>query len=928
MISSFVIQSTGSRSSDEENIQRQVEGNQRWNEQQPNNNDILRRHRSLVEASREPIQQQHQVAVPMGGPSSANAPDEKQLLQPAGSGHQRSMRLADPDDVGQAEDQETKHEDRDERPPEVPARRSSRGAQYALISRLPVRTSLSNGSHQLAQGGGNGTPLRLGRFTRPPLPPPPPPPVAPSLEPEPDSEPDRATQSLEPLLMSQCATNGSDPKLVAGPFFAHQNRSPANIWSPSGSSAASSSLDSAGSSKFAQAAPIQASTRVTPSSEFCARPSGRGFPPPPPPPRGGIITSVTTHQHQKKSHQDESPSSSHVGDQDRESIINKEPDLEQDLSELASQSSASVAPTIVESKLGAQTKHQHSSLELGVVVDENGIKQTAQISGENNNNYKKQQTTIGLQGTTLNPNNESPSSTWTPPLTRIELRSLAAAGDVAGERRLKDRARSQSIWSVGCSKERGAELSSETSTLRNRSRSIAGTSEAESSQQNNNNNNNKENDMNNNTNDKPSPPSDFAEWMCEFEQLQQKQLRQQQHSDSNKTNKSNNKYWTLPSSSTSSSNAKQTIATKVITNNTNNNNNNTNNTTPTAIANFKALDDGSSNTTNEHFDVVVCKRNLMGPSNSNITTANANTNTTPIGTTNANCNADGLGVQSNTMDDHEEYNQSTTTGISRDLNGGFNIDSDILPTTDETTRVIKNPTDDISKQPPFTEHELVGHYSSQKSHQSADKRQQIDSQQHHHSSHNHKHQSSPKKIIMQHQQLASSSNNNLNDSTEQIYNMNMNNSNIENMNNKSAVINPTTQKEKWFQKMYVQMHPKQINSLNENSLFQAANSHQPNETSQICIKLKSPKTDHRYSPSYFNEEDLDENGKPIVKSKVLPGGLKQPGSISDYEPGRSSILSQQHERNLVSETSGYHYLSILSHSRSLRTLAFSLTLLL
>lgn len=112
-------------------------------------------------------------------------------------------------------------------------------------------------------------------------------------------------------------------------------------------------------------------------------------------------------------------------------------------------------------------------------------------------------------------------------------------------------------------------------------------------------------------------------------------------------------------------------------------------------------------------------------------------------------------------------------------------------------------------------------------------------------------------------------------------------------------------KEKWFQRMYSQMHAKPNSSSNNhdteiNSLLQAVNSQPQDSTSQICVKLKSPKTDHRYSPSYFSEEDFDQ----YYGSKS-----QKPGSISDYEPGQSSIINKQqqqhgdqHERNLVSIT--------------------------
>lgn len=92
----------------------------------------------------------------------------------------------------------------------------------------------------------------------------------------------------------------------------------------------------------------------------------------------------------------------------------------------------------------------------------------------------------------------------------------------------------------------------------------------------------------------------------------------------------------------------------------------------------------------------------------------------------------------------------------------------------------------------------------------------------------------------------------------------------------------TTGRDEWFRQMYKQMHKQSP----EKNFLQTINS-QPDNT-QIKIKLKAPKTDHRYSPSYFNEDDLERKNF-------------KPGSISDYLPGQSSI--SRHEHNLVSQNS-------------------------
>lgn len=144
---------------------------------------------------------------------------------------------------------------------------------------------------------------------------------------------------------------------------------------------------------------------------------------------------------------------------------------------------------------------------------------------------------------------------------------------------------------------------------------------------------------------------------------------------------------------------------------------------------------------------------------------------------------------------------------------------------------------------------------------------------------------------------------------QQINNMNkmqQDSQDIQQQQHQQTVVNT---KEEWFRSMYKQMH----RPTAERSILDAVNS-QPSDTSLIRIKLKSPKTgefslednykqhpdkatkltsqtDHRFSPSYFSEEDFERRSQsPTFR----------PGKIGDYLPGQSSI--SQHERNLVTIT--------------------------
>lgn len=132
---------------------------------------------------------------------------------------------------------------------------------------------------------------------------------------------------------------------------------------------------------------------------------------------------------------------------------------------------------------------------------------------------------------------------------------------------------------------------------------------------------------------------------------------------------------------------------------------------------------------------------------------------------------------------------------------------------------------------------------------------------------------------LEHACANNTSTNNNNNAREDQYHVQVKNLGLEEKLVKKQEMQHTTRDE-WFRHMYKQMHKQSP----EKNLFQAINS-QP-DTTQIRIKLKSPRPDHRSSPSYYSEEDYERKSF-------------KPGNISDYLPGQSSISN--HERNLVSD---------------------------
>lgn len=143
----------------------------------------------------------------------------------------------------------------------------------------------------------------------------------------------------------------------------------------------------------------------------------------------------------------------------------------------------------------------------------------------------------------------------------------------------------------------------------------------------------------------------------------------------------------------------------------------------------------------------------------------------------------------------------------------------------------------------------------------------------------------------------------------------------EHQHSATAAVSSSTSKskEEWFKQMYKQMHASKPTA--QRSILDAVNEQRQRQDrwsgeQLIKIKLKSPRTDHRFSPSYFSEEERISSGSsaapaaaaapafdghpPAASAQSATGGSlrRQPANISDYLPGQSSI--SQHERNLVS----------------------------